>query len=149
MTTSTEFDRFLARYEPAIEALARALKARMDARLPGATRTIYDNYNGLVIGYGPDDKASDAILSLAVIPRWVNLFFLRGAVLDDPAGVLLGEGNQVRHIKMHRAADFDAPAIEPLIAQAVAAADPPLPGDGPAPLVIKSISAKQRPRRPA
>lgn len=148
MTASTELDIFLAKYDPAIEALARALKKRMDARMPGATRTVYDNYNGLVIGYGGDDKANHAILSLAVMPRWVNLFFLKGAMLDDPAGILLGEGSQVRHIKLHAIDDFDAPAVEPLIARAIAAAEPPIPGDGPAPLVIKSISAKQRPRRP-
>ena len=148
MDASGELDGFLAKYDPAIEALARALKARMDARLPGATRLVYDNYNGLVIGYGPDAKAGHAILSLQVVPRWVNLCFLHGAGLDDPEGVLLGQGNQVRHVKLNDAADFDAPAIAPLIAQAVARAVPPLPEEGPAPLVIKSISAKQRPRRP-
>ncbi len=149
MDASAQLDTFLAKYDPAIEALARALKARMDARLPGATRMIYDNYNGLVIGYGPNEKASRAILSLLVVPRWVTLCFLQGATLDDPAAVLKGEGNQVRSIQFHGVEAFDAPEIEPLIAQAIANSDPPLPPDGPAPLIVKSVSAKQRPRRPS
>lgn len=148
MDALTQLDTFLAKYDPAIDALARALKARMDARLPGATRMIYDNWNGLVIGYGPNDKASRAILSLLVVPRWVTLCFLRGVALDDPGCVLKGDGSQVRSIRLPNQQAFDAPEIEPLITQAVANSDPPLPADGPAPLIVKSVSAKQRPRRP-
>jgi len=30
---------------------------------------VYDNYNALAIGFGPNDKAGRAILSLAVMPH--------------------------------------------------------------------------------
>lgn len=149
MQAKTQLDDFLAKYDPAIEALARTLMARMDARLPGATRMVYDNYAGLVIGYGADDRASQAILSLLVVPRWVTLCFLQGALLDDPAGVLRGDGNRVRNIRMLAVSDFDHPTIEPLIAQAIANSERPMPDEGPGPLIVKSVSAKQRPRRPA
>ena len=41
---------------------------------------VYDNYNGLVIGFGPSHKPSLAIFSIALFPRRVILFFLR----EDP-----------------------------------------------------------------
>lgn len=149
MQAETQLDGFLAKYDPAIEGLARALMTRMNVRLPGATRIVYDNFAGLVIGYGADDKASKAILSLLVVPRWVTLCFLQGALLDDPAGVLRGDGNQVRNIRMLAVGDFDHPTIEPLIAQAIANSERPMPDKGPGPLIIKSVSVKQRLRRPA
>ena len=60
---------FLAKYTPEIEAFAKAARARMRARLPGATELVYDNYNALAIGYGPSERASEAVFSIAVFPR--------------------------------------------------------------------------------
>jgi len=50
----------------------------MRARLPGAVELVYDNHNALAIGFGPTERASDAVFSIALFPRWVSLFFLRG-----------------------------------------------------------------------
>ena len=47
--------------------------------------------NALAIGFGPTERASEAIFSIAVFPRWVSLFFLQGAGLPDPDGILQGE----------------------------------------------------------
>ena len=65
-------------------------------RIPGAQILVYDNYNALAIGFGPSDKAGQAILSLAVMPRWVTLCFLWGKGLADPHGLLKGEGSRVQ-----------------------------------------------------
>ena len=83
---------FLAKYSPEIEALAKAARKKMRARLKGANELVYDNYNALAIGYGPSDKASEVIFSIALYPRWVSLFFLQAKGLDDPAGRLRGSG---------------------------------------------------------
>ena len=61
---------------PEIGALAKAILGKMRKRLPRAVELVYDNYNALVIGFGPTERASDAIFSIAVYPRWVSLFFL-------------------------------------------------------------------------
>lgn len=140
--------RFIARYSPAIAATARDALARLRDLLPGATQMVYDNYNALVIGFGPTVRPSDAILSLALYPRWVNVYFLYGVNLRDPQKILLGSGNQVRYVTLKTAADLDAPALREVIADAVARCDPALgsvPSQG---LIIRSVSAKQRPRRP-
>src|SRR5439155_3149680 len=81
-----ELAAFLAKYTP-----------EMRERLPGAIELVYDNYNALVIGFGPTDRASDAIFSIALYPRWVRLFFLYGAKLRDPKKLLKGVGKIVRY----------------------------------------------------
>ena len=60
----------------------------MKTRIPGAAILVYDNYNALAIGFGPNEKAGQAILSLAVMPRWVTLCFLWGVPLSDPRKLL-------------------------------------------------------------
>ena len=117
--------------------------------LPGGIEFVYDNYNALVFGYGPDERPSDAVLSLALMPRWVTLCFLKGAKLSDPKKLLRGSGNIVRNIHLTSPAQIDEPDVMDLVQQAITAAAPPFPGDGTRlRTIIKSISAKQRPRRP-
>ena len=138
----------MARYEPGIAALAKAALAKLRARLPAACELVYDNYNALVIGFGPSERASDAIFSIALYPRWVTLFFLKGATLPDPAKILKGSGKIVRHLVLADASDLDKPVVRTLMAEALKRADPPFDPKAESRLVIKSISPKQRPRRP-
>ena len=139
---------FIDKYNPEIGAVARAALAKMRTLLPGALELVYDNYNALAIGFGPSERASEAILSIALYPRWVSLFFLQGAKLPDPHKMLKGSGKQVRHIVLEDARDLDKPAIQALIAQALHRAPRPLDPATSGRTIIKSISAKQRPRRP-
>jgi hypothetical protein len=139
---------FIAKYTPAIGAMARAVVARMRARLPHAVVLVYDNYNALAIGFGPTERASEAIFSIAVFPRWVSLFFLQGAKLADPQKLLKGSGSKVRHIVLNQTSDLDQPGVKALMAQALERATHPIDGRSHGRMVLKSISAKQRPRRP-
>jgi hypothetical protein len=146
---SAQLARFLAKYSPEVRSLAKDALARMRALTPGAIEFVYDNYNALVIGFGPTERPSDAILSIALYPRWVNLYFLDGAMLDDPTGALRGGGARVRNVRLSSAADLDAPAVRVLIAQALAIADPPLNRHQPRKTIVRVVSAKQRSRRPS
>ena len=139
---------FIAQYTPAVGTLAKAALARMRAQLPGAVELVYDNYNALAIGFGPTERASDAIFSIALYPRWVSLFFLQGAKLSDPRKLLKGQGTRVRYIRLESAADLEKPAVRKLMEQALKRAAKPLDGTATSRLIIKSISAKQRQRRP-
>lgn len=143
-----QLDSFIDKFTPEVAALARALLAKMQARLPGAQTMVYDNYNALAIGFGRNDRAGEAILSLAVMPRWVTLCFLWGKGLADPHGLLKGDGSRVRHVRLLTPEAFDEPPIQVLIAEALAASEWPIDPAAPQRLIIKSISAKQRPRRP-
>jgi hypothetical protein len=148
MTPSAQLTSFLARYSPEIRAVTWSAYRKLRQRLPGATVLVYDNFNALVIGFGASERASEAVLSLALYPRWINLFFLYGATLPDPDGILLGSGSQVRRILVESAATLDRPDVRRLIAEAVRRADPPVATKGRGPIVIRAISKKQRPRRP-
>lgn len=139
---------FLAKFEPSVAAAARAALARLRRKLPGAIELVYDNYNALAIGFGPSEKSSEAIFSIAVFPRWVSLFFLQGATLPDPDKVLQGSGTQVRHIVLSDLKILEQPAVKKLMALALKSAKKPLDSGQRRRLIIKSISAKQRPRRP-
>ena len=144
-----QLDTFLDKYSPAVATLARACLARMRARLPGAVQLVYDNYNALAIGFGPSERAGEAIFSIALYPRWVTLFFLQGAGMPDPKQLLKGSGKVVRHIVLASAADLDQPSVQRLMAHALRRANPAIDPAAPGGLVIRSVSAKQRPRRPA
>ena len=143
-----QLDTFIDKFTPEVAALTRALLAKAKARIPGAQILVYDNYNALAIGFGRSEKAGEAILSLAVMPRWVTLCFLWGKSLPDPHKLLKGEGSRVRNLRLHEAEAFDDPRVQELIAAALDRTDWPIDPEGEQRLIIKSISAKQRPRRP-
>jgi hypothetical protein len=140
---------FIARYTPEIGALVQDALAKMRARLPGAIELVYDNYNALAIGFSPTERTSDVIFSIALYPRWVSLFFFHGVGLPDPQKLLKGSGKTVRHIVLENASDLDKPAVKALMKHALEHADKPLDKANRSRIIIKSISAKQRPRRPA
>ena len=140
---------FMAKYTPEVAADARLVLTWMRARLPGAVELVYDNYNWLVIGFGPSERASEAPFSIVLAPRWVTLCFLYGGRLRDPKKLLKGSGSVVRQIRLESPSDLEKPEIKRLIRAGVRAAAPPFRRGAPFTTVIRSISAKQRPRRPA
>lgn len=144
-----ELDSFLAKYTPEVQKLARAALAKVRKRLPGAVQLVYDNYNALVVAFGPTDRTSDVIFSIALYPRWVSLFFAHGAGLPDPKKLLKGTGTRVRHIVLESASDLDEPAVEVLITAALERAGNPIDASARGRTVVKMRLAKQRPRRPS
>ena len=146
MDAQAQLDGFIDKYSPEVAADARALLARLKIRLPGARILVYDNYNALAIGFGASEKVRDILLSIALYPRWVSLFLTNGPTLPDPAGLLEGEGGTVRHIKLI-GDRLDDPAVWTLLDAAAANVTVPIDPAGQERLIIKSISAKQRPRR--
>jgi hypothetical protein len=148
MQADAQLDGFIDKFTPEVAALTRALMDKMKARVPCATIMVYDNYNALAIGFGPTDRAGQAVFSLAVMPRWVTLCFLRGVGLPDPYRLLNGSGNQVRHVRLHTPPAFDDPRVQELIEVALKRSEPPIDPTCEQRLIIKSISANQRPRRP-
>jgi hypothetical protein len=109
---------------------------------------IVDTYTGLAIGYGPTEKPSQAIVSIVLYPRWVNLFFLNGARLADPQRRLKGTGRRVRHVRLDDAATLEDPAIVALVRGAVTSATPAIQPRGRGRTLIFPEAARKRPRRP-
>ncbi|HEY1501119.1 MAG TPA: hypothetical protein VGF88_16205 [Acidobacteriaceae bacterium] len=148
-SAAAQLDAFLDKFTTVVADQARTALRRMRARLPGAIELVYDNYNALAIGFSPTERTSDALFSIALYPRWVSLFFLlNGTRLRDPEGLLAGAGNRVRHIVLETPALLDTAGVQDLIAQALELSPKPIDATQPRRLIIKSVSAKQRPRRP-
>jgi hypothetical protein len=146
-------DSSLAKYAPDVEVFARRALAKIRKLVSGAVEMVYDNYNWLVIGFSPTERPSDAIFSLVLPPGGVTLCFLQGAGLPDPARLLQGSGKVVRNIRLYTSGVADArvlddPEVLSLINVALNRAKVPMPAKARRKLVIRAVSAKQRPRRP-
>ena len=139
---------FIAKFDPAIAKLVRAARAALRKKFPTAIELVYDNYNALAIGYSTTERTSDVLFSLAVYARGVNLYFMYGRSLPDPDGLLQGSGNQGAFVRLDDLTVLDRPGVKALIEAAVLHAEPPLPKRGGGYTIVKSVSAKQRPRRP-
>jgi len=148
MTPSQQLAGFFEKYTPDVRRLGTASLAKLRKRLPGGVEFVYDNYNALVIGFGPTEHPSDAILSIALYSRYVNLYFLFGAELPDPEHRLKGDGTRVRFVRVDDAAVLDEPAIATLIDAALRTAPEPMIRKTPRRLVIRAVSKRQRARRP-
>lgn len=138
---------FIAKFEPEMQKRIRAARAALRKRLPTATELIYDNYNFFVMGFSPTERPSDTICSLAADAKGISLCFLWGATLPDPNHLLQGSGKQTRFIRLENAATLAKPEIEGLLKAAIDQSEEPFPKSGRGKTVIRSISAKQRPRR--
>ena len=138
---------FIAKFEPKHQSIIRATRKALRKRLPTAHELVYDNYNFFVIGYSPTERPSDAIVSLAAGANGVGLSFpYCGARLIDDYGLLQGNGTKNRFIRIPSAAHIDRHEVGALIDQAVAICKP-LAADERPKVIIRSVSAKQRPRR--
>jgi hypothetical protein len=138
---------FIEKFEPGHQAVIRAARKKLRRRFPTATELVYDNYNFFVIGFGPNARPSDCIVTIAAAANGVGLCFVRGASLPDPSKVLLGAGKQTRFVRLPAAEVLDKPAVQRLLSAAAKNAQAPLSSSGGGNLIIRSVSAKQRPRR--
>ena len=149
VTPAAQLAGFIAKFSPEVRSVAKAARAILRTRLPGAVEFVYDNSYALVIGFGPNERPSDAWFSIVMYPRHVSICFLQGALLDDPERLLQGSGNQVRHIRLlPDASVLQRPGIRALMTKAVKASDAPWDRKQPRKLLIRAVSANPRPRRP-
>ena len=146
-TTDQQLKSFIAKFDAAHQTSIRAVRRMLRRRFPTAYELAYDNYNFFVIGYGPTERPSDCVVSLVAGANGVGLCFIHGASLPDPAKILRGSGNQTRSIHLDSANVLVRPEVEALIAAAIAQAKTPFLPGARAKLIIRSVSAKQRPRR--
>ena len=138
---------FVAKFEPGIAGRISGCRAALRALFPTAFELVYDNYNFFVIGYSPTERPSDTVVSLAAAANGIGLSFYRGATLPDPEGLLLGSGTQNRFVRLPAVEVLSSAPIRALIRAAVVQAKVPFPPSGGGRAVIRSVSAKQRPRR--
>ncbi len=142
-----QLEGFLSKFTAAHQKLIRAVRKVLRKRFPAADELVYDNYNFFVIGYGPAERPSEAILSIAAAANGVGLCFIRGATLPDPRKVLHGSGKQTRFLRVPSVDVLERPEVKALMTAAADLSRVPLRSGRRGRLVIRSISARQRPRR--
>jgi hypothetical protein len=142
-----ELDSFISKFTPKHQALIRAVRKVLRRRFPAAHELVYDNYNFFVIGYCPTERPSDCLLSIAAASNGVGLCFTHGARLSDTKKILVGSGKQTRFLRLDSTAVLDRPEVKALFSVAEAQAKVAMPTTGRGQLIIRSVSAKQRPRR--
>src|SRR5437016_14574235 len=106
---------FINKFDPKHRSLIRSVRKELRKRFPTAYELAYDNYNFFVIGYGPTERPSDCIVSMAAGASGGGLCFIRGASLPDPKKGLIGSGNQTRFIRLESANILARPEVEALI----------------------------------
>lgn len=139
-----QLETFFDKYSVDIASEGRALLKRLEARVPGTTIMVYDNYNAPAIGFaaegsGQRGRALDRPLS----PVDQSLFYAPGRTLRRTR---VAEGQRKQGAPRSKGNQLDDERIDALIDQASAIAQPPIDPVAPGKLLIMSISAKQRPR---
>ena len=100
-----ELIRELAQFDLSVGELALGLREIVLEEAPAAIEKLFRVY-ALVFWYSLTGRMADAFVQVVVYPKGVNLMFNRGAELNDPDGVLVGEGKIIRHIKVRRPEDL-------------------------------------------
>ena len=129
------------------QRLIRSVRSAMRKRLPAANELVYDYRTFFVIAYSPTEHPTDAIVSTAARADGVRLYFMHGPQLPDPKKLLMGSGKQVRFIPVEAARQLAHPDVEALIAAAIEKAGVPLASSGRGKVVIRTFTAKNRPRQ--
>lgn len=102
---SLELIRELAQFDLKVGELALGLREIVLEVAPAAIEKMFRVY-ALVFWYSLTGRMADAFVQVVVYPKGVNLMFNRGAELNDPDGVLVGEGKIIRHIKVRQPEDL-------------------------------------------
>ena len=138
---------FIAKFDPDMAKRIHEVRAALRKRFPTAIELVYDNYNFFVIGYSPTEKPTDYIVSLAANSKGVGLSFNHGADLDDPHKILQGGGTQNRFVRLVEGAKtLKHPHVAAMIDAAIENSGISFPKERGF-TVVRSVSAKQRPRR--
>lgn len=114
-----EVDQFLGDRDPELAAIARAARRLVLDVLPDARETL-DLANQLA-GYATGPRPmKDLWAGVAPHSKHVNLQLANGAMLDDPAGLVEGTGQRIRHVKLRSVADVDRPEVRRLLEASLA-----------------------------
>jgi hypothetical protein len=146
-SAEAQLRRLIARFAPAHQRLIGAMRRWLRKRLPTAHELVYEYYDFFVISYSPNERGYEGVLAIRASANGVELYFNRGKELPDPAKLLRGSGKQTRSIHMEGASTLAGPAVVRLIDEAIARNRVPFARTGRGPVVIRSVSPKQRRRR--
>src|SRR5206468_9732616 len=136
----------IAKFAPAHQRLIGAMRRWLRKRLPTAHEVVYEYRDLFVISYSPNERGYEGVLAIRASANGMRLYFNRGKGLPDPAKLLQGSGKQTRWIHLEGASTLARPEVVRLIDEAIARNRVPFASTGRGPVVIRSVSPKQRRR---
>jgi hypothetical protein len=148
-SSEAELRGLIAKFAPAHQRLVGAMRRWLRRRLPTAHEVVYEYRDFFVISYSPNERGYEGVLAIRASANGVRLYFKSGKGLPDPAKLLRGSGKQTRWIGLEGASTLARPAVARLIDEAIARNCVPFSRNGRGPLVIRSVRAKERRRRPS
>jgi hypothetical protein len=105
-------DDYIAKIPAPLTAVAEELRAAVRQAAPEATE---------VVKWGqPVYESGGPFAALKAYPRWITLTFWRGGALDDPTGILAGDGDRMKHARFATVEDVRAAPVAALVREAVA-----------------------------
>ncbi|HSJ56199.1 MAG TPA: DUF1801 domain-containing protein [Anaerolineae bacterium] len=112
MTKFNTVDEYIGSLEDEQARVAGQLRAMVHDEVPEAIEAIK--------WAQPVFELDGPFCYIKAFQRYVNLGFFRGATLPDPAGILEGTGDRMRHVKLAHLDDIQEGPVRELIRQAVA-----------------------------
>ncbi len=110
--TPASIDELLAPYGPKVVTLANAARRRITTLVPHAVERLRPGWG--LIGY----QAPKYFVFIVPLKDGVRIGFEWGVRLDDPAGLLEGDGSQVRFVTITRASQLRPRELSRLISSA-------------------------------
>ncbi len=105
-------DEYMAKIPAPLSAVAEELRAAVLAAAPHATESVKWGQ--------PVYESGGPFAALKAYPRWITLTFWRGAALPDPAGVLAGNGDRMKHARFASVEEVRGAPVAELVQAAVA-----------------------------
>src|SRR5262245_19028108 len=114
-------EQFLATFSPAIQVLADQLRTLVKRTIPNVDEAVYVGWH--LIGYRVrEGRRSRHFCFVAPFEDRVALGFEYGVLLTNEAGLLEGNGTQVRYVTIRRVEDLHEEELAALVAEAAMAA---------------------------
>ena len=111
MKAYATFDLYLAGQPPKNQTIIRALRKFVGRTFPKLEESVKWSNGCWLQGRVP-------VAYVYAAPEFTQFGFIRGSSLKDPRGLLEGEGQYVRYVKVRKLADIDEGAFAALLRQA-------------------------------
>lgn len=121
MKKYASFDDYLDDQPPKHRSIIRALRRFLKRVQPGLEESVMWGNGCWVKEKMPKGKKPKGKVPVAYVysaPDHVQFGFIRGSALKDPRGLLEGNGQYVRHVKLRKPSDIDEDVLKAFLRQA-------------------------------
>ena len=116
--TKKDFHTIINNYPEEVQTLAIDLRALIFDIYPETVEVPWVQQKVVGYGVGPK-KMREHFCYMVFAKKHINFGFNRGAILEDPNGLLGGTGKKFRNTKIRTSEDIDRPALATLIRTAI------------------------------